>query len=64
MLMNQMMNIINVLNYNPLILNQLKNMMNQEIMMNNQMMQMMNMMNAMNMMNNESIINQGNMDNN
>ena len=56
-----MMNIINVLNYNPLILNQIKIMMNQEIMMNNQIMQMMNMMNNMN---SYTKINQENMDNN
>ena len=68
MLMNQIMNIINVLNCDPLILNQVKNMMNQEMvqMMNNQMMQMMNnqMMQMMNTNNNKPIINQGNMETN
>ena len=57
MVMNQMMNIINVLNYNSLILNQIKSMMNQEKIMNNQMMNMMDM-------DNNEMLNQGNMYNN
>ena len=52
MIMNQMMNIINVLYYNPLLLEQIKNSMTQEIMMNNQMLNMMNGMNNGGMMNN------------
>ena len=50
MILNQVANIINVLNYNPFILNQLKNQMNQEIMMN---INLMNMMKNWAMMNKE-----------
>ena len=58
-IMNQMMNIINVLYYNPLILEQIKNSMTQEFMMNNQMLNMMNAMNneRMMMMNNRMMNN-------
>ena len=55
MILNQMSNIINVLNYNPLIYNQLKIQMNQEMMMN---------MNLRNMMNNWTMINQQMQENN
>ena len=49
MILNQVANIINVLNYNPFILNQLKIQMNQEIVMN---------INLMNMMKNWTMMNQ------
>ena len=48
--MNQVINIINVLNYNPLVLNQMKNLMTQEMMMQNQ-------MNMMKMMEQRMVIN-------
>ena len=55
MMMNQMMNILNFLFYNSMLMNEIKNLMNQELIMNNLMMNNMNNfmnMNNMNKMNN------------